>query len=93
MEKHIFINGTQKELRFLAEYSNVSTPKMWGREKWVKDNVYNFEVDMRIPDYTQINNGKTYSFKNYLKRTNDLKLLEFMKSFDELRQKYLNGEL
>lgn len=93
MEKHFFINGTQKELRFLAEYSNVSTPKMWGREKWVKDNVYNFEVDMRIPDYAQINNGKTYSFKNYLKRTNDLKLLEFMKSFDELRQKYLNGEL
>ena len=93
MEIHFFITGTQKELRFLAEYSNVSTPKMWGKEKWIKDNVYKHEVDMRLPDYAQIENGKTYSFKNYLKRTDDLQMIEFIKGFDELRQKYNNGEL
>ena len=93
MEKHFFIKGTQKELRFLAEYSKESTPKMWGRETFIKDGVYKCEVDMRLPDYAQIENGKTYSFKNYLKRTDDLQLIEFMKRFDELRQKYNNGEL
>ena len=93
MEKHFYIKGTQNELMFLAEHSNVSTPKMWGKEKWIKDGVYKCEVSMRLPDYAQIENGKTYSFKNYLKRTDDLQLIEFMRGFDELRQKYNNDEL
>ena len=93
MEKHIFIIGTSEEIGFLASYSKVSTPKMWGSMKRVESGAYKQEVDMRIPDSSQIENGRTYSFKNYLKRTNDLQLIEFMKKFDELREQYRKGEL
>jgi len=98
MEKHFFITGTQDELRLLSEWSKVSTPKLWDKEeKFIKtngyDRVYKFGVYMRIPDCAQIENGKTYSFKNYLKRTDDLKLLEVHKQLRELRYKYLSDEL
>ena len=88
MEKHFFIKATKEEINFFANYTVVSTPKLWGSEKWINDNIYKHEVEMRIPESAQIENGKTYSFKNYLKRTNDLQLLDFFEKFKELRSKY-----
>ena len=88
MEKHFYITGTDKEVEFLALYSKVSTPKMWGKEKWVKDNIHKYEVTMRIPDAAQIENGRTYSFHNYLKRTNDLPLQQLIVDFNNLISKY-----
>lgn len=91
MEKHFYITGTHKEVDFLSLYSKVSTPKLWGKEKWVKENIYKYEITMRIPDDAQIENGKTYSFNNYLKRTNDLPLQQLMIDFDNLLIKYRNN--
>jgi hypothetical protein len=88
MEKHVYITGTSKELEFWSLYSKVSTPKMWGAENRVKDNVYKYEVTVRIPDESQIQDGRTYSFYNFLKRTDDLALVKFISDFNNLLSNY-----
>lgn len=93
MEKHFFIRATNEEINFFANYTVISTPKRWGNEKWIKDNIYKHEVYMRIPDSAKIENGKTYSFKNYLERTGDLELIDFFEKFKELRSKYRESKL
>ena len=92
MEKHFYITGTRKEIEFLALYSKVSTPKQWGKEQFVKGNIFKYEVEMRVPEDAKIENGKTYSFNNYLKRTDDLQLIKLMMEFNNLLAKYRCNE-
>lgn len=88
MEKTFTITASSEEMDILARYSCHSIPKMWHDEKYWKGNLKKYKVTMRIPEESQIENGKTYSFLNYLKRTNDIPLLSLLADIKEAVNNY-----
>ena len=88
MEKTFYIKATRKEIDLLSRYSANSLFKMYYGETWVTGDIYKHKVMVRLSEDAQIENGKTYSFKNYLMRTDDILFLDFLNDIDLAVKRY-----